>query len=134
MKKIISTLLLTIAILTMQGCEEKKEIDRSYIEGSYIVIENDKPYKQGSRYLTATLGKKIFASNFGGGTYEIVNNKVIVQGELSHVFLIQGDDLISDTLHLRKSTDSEIRALQIKAKKEVESNAPNFNNDRHIGY
>jgi len=130
MKKITSTLLLTIAILTMQGCEERRSV-----EGSYIILKDKKPYKQGSKYLVATLGKKNFSINAGGsGTYEVSENKVIIQGQISQVFTIQGDDLVNDTWYLKKSSDSEIRALEIKAKEEDTDNGPIIGNEKDIGY
>jgi hypothetical protein len=129
MKNIILTITLSLFILAINGCNNRT------VEGSYIVLKKNKPFKLNSKYVIATLGKKNFSFNSGAsGTYEISDNKVILQGMFSHVFKIRGDDLVSDRWYLKKSTDEEINRLQKKAKEEKRANKPIIGNETPIGY
>jgi len=99
------------------GCNEKN------IEGSYIVLKDNKPFKSKGYYTTATFGKKNFSFSTGlGGTYEVNDKQVIMQGSFSKVLIIQEDNLLSDEWLLKKSNKEEIAILQAKAKKELERN------------
>lgn len=130
MKNFILTITLTLYIVSMIGCDTKKSV-----EGSYIVLKENKPFKSHSKYVIATLGKKNISFNPGAsGTYEVSNNKVIVQGKISHVFTIKGDDLVSDNWYLKKSTEKEIKLLQKQAKKEEKKNKPIIGDEKAIGY
>lgn len=116
-----------ILVLFLMGCNEKN------LEGSYIVLKENKPIKSNSQYVIATLGEKNFSFNSGvGGTYEISNNKVIVQGHFSHVFEIKENDLVSDKWYLKKSTEKEIEVLQTRAKEEKVNNAPVIGNEQRV--
>jgi hypothetical protein len=129
MKNIILTITLSIFIITINGCDNRT------VEGSYIVLKENKPFKLGSKYMIATLGKKNFSFNSGAsGTYEISDNKVIVQGVFSHVFNIQENDLVSDRWYLKKSSDEEINKLQKRADKEKKNNKPIIGDETPIGY
>ena len=129
MKNIILTITLSLFILAINGCNNRT------VEGSYIVLKKNKPFKLNSKYVIATLGKKNFSFNSGAsGTYEISDNKVILQGMFSHVFKIRGDDLVSDRWYLKKSTDEKINRLQKKAKEEKRANKPIIGNETPIGY
>jgi len=129
MKNIILTITLSLFILAINGCDNRT------VEGSYIVLKKNKPFKLDSKYVIATLGKKNFSFNSGAsGIYEISDNKVIVQGMFSHVFKIKGDDLISDRWYLKKSSNKEINALQKKAKEEKINNKPIIGDEIPIGY
>ena len=129
MKNIILTITLPLFILAINGCDNRT------VEGSYIVLKKNKPFKLDSKYVIATLRKKHFSFNSGAsGTYEISDNKVIVQGMFSHVFTIKGDNLISDRWYLKKSSEEEINRLQKKAKEEKRANKPIIGNETPIGY
>ncbi len=120
---------LAIYIITMNGCDTKT------VEGSYIVLKEDKPFKLDSKYVIATFGKKNISFNSGAsGTYEVTNNKVIVQGQVSQVFTIKGEDLVNDKWYLKKSTDKEINLLQKRAKEEQKANKPIIGDETPIGY
>jgi len=129
MNKIILTITLSIFIISINACGNRT------VEGSYIVLQKNEPFKLDSKYVIATLGKKNFSFNSGAsGTYEISDNKVIVQGMFSHVFKIKGNDLVSDRWYLKKSTDKEINKLQKRAEEEKVNNKPIIGNETPIGY
>ena len=116
-----------ILLILIVGCNEKN------IEGSYIILKDNKPYKSKGLYATATFGKKNFSFSTGvGGTYEIDDNHVIMQGSFSKILSIQENDLLSDEWLLKKSTQEEISTLQAKAKKELEKNKPIIGNEKRV--
>jgi len=109
------------------GCNEKN------IEGSYIVLKDNKPFKSKGYYTTATFGKKNFSFSTGlGGTYEVNDKQVIMQGSFSKVLIIQEDNLLSDEWLLKKSNKEEIAILQAKAKKELERNKPIIGDEKRV--
>ena len=114
-------------LIILVGCNEKN------IEGSYIILKNNKPFKSKGHYVIATFGKKNFSFNTGvGGTYEISNNQVIMQGSFSKTLTIKKDNLLNDEWLLQKSTKEEIEILQAKAKKELEKNTPIIGNEKRV--
>jgi len=109
------------------GCNEKN------IEGSYIVLKDNKPFKSKRFYTTVTFGKKSFSFSTGvGGTYEVNDKQVIMQGSFSKTLTIQEDNLLSDEWLLKKSTQEEIAILEAKAKKELVKNKPIIGDEKRV--
>ncbi|CAA6824456.1 MAG: Unknown protein [uncultured Sulfurovum sp.] len=120
-------LILLITSSFFLGCNEKN------IEGSYIVLKDNKPFKSKGFYTTATFGKKNFSFSTGvGGTYEVNDKQVIMQGSFSNTLTIQEDNLLSDEWLLKKSTQEEIAILEAKAKKELVKNKPIIGDEKRV--
>ncbi|CAA6801699.1 MAG: Unknown protein [uncultured Sulfurovum sp.] len=128
-KKLYIKNVLIIFILSsfFLGCNERN------IEGNYIVLKDDKPFKSKGYYTTATFGKKNFSFSTGvGGTYEVNDKQVIMQGSFSKILTIQEDNLLNDEWLLRKSDKEEITRLQAKAKKELAKNKPIIGDEKRV--
>ena len=124
MKKIFIGFVLLILFV---GCNEKN------IEGNYIILKENKPFKAKGHYVTATFGKKNFSFSTGvGGTYEVNDNEVIMQGSFSKTLSIQEDNLLNDEWLLKKSTQEEIAILEARAKKELAKNKPIIGNEKRV--
>lgn len=123
-KKVLILFILSIFFI---ACNEKN------IEGSYIIFKDNKPYKTRGHYVTATFGKENFSFSTGvGGTYEVNDKQVIMQGSFSKTLTIQEDNLLSDEWLLKKSSQEEINLLKAKEKKELAKNRPIIGDEKRV--
>ena len=118
-------MIFVIFVLIFNGCGE------SSIEGNYIVMKDNKPYKTFGEYIVVTFGKKTFSLSTGaGGNYEITKDKVILTGGFSNTFTIKDDNLVNQKWFLKKSSNKEAKALLEKQKAEKEAKKKKREEDR----